>query len=78
MFKKELKYFIDNQDELVKKYLGKFLVISNEHVQGAFDSTIEADKFAQNNFQNGEYIIQPCEKGIGAYTIIISTNQLIG
>ena len=35
---KELQYYIDNQNELVSKYNGKFLVIKDCNVLGAYDS----------------------------------------
>ena len=36
------KWYIDNQDELVKQYNGKFLVIGDNAVKGAYNSDIEA------------------------------------
>jgi hypothetical protein len=38
----ELKYLDSHKDELLKQYGGKILVISGEHVTGAFDTMEEA------------------------------------
>ena len=54
------QYYIDNQPELVKKYEGKYLLIKDRQVKEAFDSEIEAYKYAQSKFEQGSYIIQPC------------------
>ena len=39
---KEFDYYLKHQDELVKKYNGKFIVIKDADVIGAFDSELEA------------------------------------
>jgi uncharacterized protein (DUF1330 family) len=42
MLDKEFKYYTSHQDELVKKYNGKFLVIRDENVEGAYNTQLEA------------------------------------
>jgi len=37
MLEKEFKYYLDNQQDLVKKYNGKFIVIVEDKVIGAYD-----------------------------------------
>jgi hypothetical protein len=64
----ELEYFINHQDELVKKYEGKFLVIKNQKVEGEYDTQIEAYNEAQKRFELGTFIIQQCLAGKDAYT----------
>ena len=39
---REFKYFVDHQDELVAQYSGKFIVIVDVKVVGAYDSEAEA------------------------------------
>ena len=42
MLEKEFEYYVEHQDELVRKYNGKILVIKNKKVIGVFDNEIEA------------------------------------
>lgn len=73
MFDKELAFFIAHQDDLVAKHQGKTLVIRGEHVEGAYDSALEAYLAAQKQFPLGTFMIQPCESGPRAYTVTISS-----
>lgn len=73
MFDKELKFFIDHQDELVREYRGQTLVIRGEKVEGVYSPTLEAYLAAQKQFPAGTFMIQPCEPGPRAYTVTISS-----
>jgi len=42
MLEKEFKYYLDNQDELVKKYNNRVLVIVSEKVVGDYDDFEQA------------------------------------
>lgn len=68
MLDREFKYYIENQDELVKKYLGKHLVIKDQKVQGDFDDISLAYEFAVSKFEQGTFLIQLCEPGEESYT----------
>lgn len=70
MFQEELNFFKENQDELVEKYGGKTLAIKGEEVIGAYDSPLEALKEASKNHEMGSFMIQPCQSGPDAYTVI--------
>ncbi len=63
----EFKYFLDHQDELVLKYEGKFLVIRENEVVGAFDSQANAYNDAIGKFKLGTFLIQRCIPGEAAY-----------
>lgn len=65
---KEFRYYLEHQDELVKKYNGKFIVIKNREVIGAFDSELEAIKKTAENHELGTFLIQKCEPGSESYT----------
>ena len=71
MFDKELRFFIANQGELVKKYAGKILVIRADEVVGVYDSALQAYIEAQKQFALGTFMLQPCEPGPEAYTVTI-------
>lgn len=68
LLQKELGFFKKNQAELVKKYEGKFLVIKDQSVQGAYDSEMEAYSTAKKKFELGTFLIQHCVPGEGSYT----------
>ena len=38
----EFHYYLDNQDDFVKKYDGKVIVLKNHEVLGAYDTYIDA------------------------------------
>lgn len=73
MFEKELQYFIDNQDELVREYGGRTLVIRDQQVTGVYDSPFAAYLDAQSKYDPGTYMIQKCEPGEDAYTVTLSS-----
>ncbi len=65
---KEFKYFIKHQTELVKKYRGKFVVIKDEKVIGAYDSEINAYTESQKKETLGTFLIQECKPGETSYS----------
>ena len=65
---KEFKYYLDHQDELVKEYNGKYIVIKNEQVIGAFDSELEAINKTKEDHELGTFLVQKCEPGSESYT----------
>lgn len=77
MFEQELQYFIDNQDELVRKHNGKVLVLMDEKVVGVYLTTLEAYLDASRKYEPGSYMIQKCEPGVDAYTVTLSSARAI-
>ena len=65
---KEFDYYLKHQDELVKKYNGKFIVIKDADVIGAFDSELEAIEKTAEKHELGTFLVQKCERGSQAYT----------
>jgi len=65
---KQLEYFKSHQDELVREYKGKFLVIKDQEVQGVYGSEIEAYTDAKKKFKLGTFLIQQCLPGEESYT----------
>lgn len=65
---RQLEYFKSNQDELIKKYEGKFLVIKDQEVQGVYSTEMEAYINAKNKFELGTFLIQQCLPGQESYT----------
>ena len=65
---KEFKYYINHQAELVEKYNGKFIVIKDCKVIGAFDSELEAINTTSEQYELGTFLVQKCEPGSESYT----------
>ena len=68
MLTKEFQYYLDNQDELVKKYNHKFLVIKNCEVIGDYNTYEEALFETSKEHELGTFLIQECTEGDSAYT----------
>lgn len=68
MLKEEFQYYLDNQDELVKKYNGKFLVITGQKVVGSYDSNVDAFIQSKDKYAPGTFLIQRCSPGNSDYT----------
>ena len=65
---KEFKYYLEHQDELVKDYDGKFIVIKDLRVIGSFNSALEAVEKTTEHHELGTFLVQKCEKGDASYT----------
>lgn len=62
------QYYLDNQDELLKKYNGKFIVIKDNKVVGTFDNEAEAYFDSEKKYGLGNFLVQLCTPGDGGYT----------
>jgi hypothetical protein len=65
---KEFNYYLKNQGELVAKYNGKFVVIKDCKVIGAYDSEFQAVSETQKSHPLGTFLVQKCEPGNQSYT----------
>ena len=77
MLKKEFKYYLAHQPELVKKYKGKFIVIKNEKVIGAYNSHAEAYNETIQNEKLGTFLIQHCLLGKESYSQTFHSQVII-
>jgi hypothetical protein len=68
MLEQEFKYYVANQNELVKKYKGKYLIIKGEKVIGAYDDEITAYTEAVKNNEVGTFLLHECQPGEANYT----------
>ncbi len=66
--RKEFEYYLEHQNELVKQYNGKFIVIKNNKVIGAYDSELEAVTNTSRQHELGTFLVQKCEPGTSGYT----------
>jgi hypothetical protein len=65
---KEFQYYLDHQQELVKQYNGKFIVIKDEQVIGAYTSESDAIETTVKAHELGTFLVQKCEPGTAGYT----------
>ncbi len=64
----EFKYFLDNQEALVRQYKQKFVVIKDSQVVGVYDEELEAVEETSKKHPLGTFLVQKCEPGSGSYT----------
>lgn len=69
MLRDEFHHFIEHQDDLVKLYNGKYIVIKNRKVIGQYDTIWAAYIETQKEHELGTFLIQKCEPGPEAYTV---------
>ena len=77
MRKQDFEWFVSNYDELFKKYGHKFLAIKNEQILGSYDDAKEAINETSKTEELGTFIIQECSGDESAYTVYISSWQLV-
>lgn len=65
---REFDFYLAHQDELVKEYNGRFLVIKDEKVEGDFESQVDAYNWATASFERGTFLIQRVSPGDEAYS----------
>lgn len=65
---KEFKYYLKNQNTLVKNYKGKFIVIKDCQVIGAYKSDLEAIEETSKKHKPGTFLVQKCTPGDKEYT----------
>ena len=68
LLEKEFKYYLEHQQEFVKKYKGKFLAFKNQELLGVFNSELEAFEEISKKYKLGTFLIQRCEPGVDSYT----------
>lgn len=68
MIKQLFDFYLEHQQDLVKKYNGKYLVITEAGVAGVLDDDTAAYRFGKQHFGLGNFIMQLCTPGPEAYT----------
>ena len=70
------QYYLEHQNELVQKYNGKYLVIKDNSVVGAYDTEQDAYFDAEAKYGLGNFLIQLCTQGDAAYTQTFSSRVI--
>lgn len=68
ILKKEFQYFLAHHEELVKKYKGKYVVIKDDCILGAYSRELEAIRETSKTHDVGTFLVQKCEPGMESYT----------
>ncbi len=64
----EFQYYLDHQAELVQRYDGKFVVIRDDQILGAYDDELTAVTETQKSEKLGTFLVQKVSSGAGDYT----------
>jgi len=65
---REFEFYVAQQEQLVRQYEGKFLVIRHCEVIGAYEDEMEAIQRTAATHPLGSFLIQKCEPGRDSYT----------
>ena len=69
--KKNLEWYIANQQDLSSKYNGKILLIVDQKLIAAFDSKNDAYATAIKTYTLGTFTLQPCSPDTDSYTLML-------
>ncbi len=64
---KDFQYYLSHQDELVKKYNGKFIIIKDAQVIGSYDDELTAINETAKLHELGTFLVQKCDPGPNNY-----------
>lgn len=62
------QFYLDNQNELVKQYDGKYLVIKDNAVVGVYDNESDAYFESEEKYGLGNFLLQKCSEGDKDYS----------
>ena len=64
----DFEFYLAHQDEIVEKYDGKFIVIKDGEVLGAYDDELTAIAETQKTHKLGTFLVQRVSPGTDDYT----------
>ncbi|MBQ7985277.1 MAG: hypothetical protein IJ250_06545 [Bacteroidales bacterium] len=76
VLEKEFNYYLQHQDELVKEYDGKYIVLKDNAVAGVYDSQADAYFDSEKKYGLGNFLIQLCTAGDNAYSQTFSSRVI--
>ncbi len=74
---KEFHWYLDNQQEMVEKYNGRYIAIKGKEVLGSYDSEEAAITESWQRHEPGTVLIQHVSPGTGSYTTIVRSPMMI-
>lgn len=73
----DFKWFIENYDDLFKKYGKCYLAIKDKKVLGSYDSPKTAISEVSKKYPMGSFIVQLCNGNESGYTNYFANSQII-
>ncbi len=70
---KEFEFYLANQDEMVRKYDGKVVVIKNGEILGVYESELDAFTTTSKVHEEGTFMIQRVSEGERDYAASFSS-----
>ncbi len=64
----EFNFYVEHQEELVKKYDGKVIVLKDNKVIGVFDNDHDAVNEISKTHEIGTFLVHKCGAGVENYT----------
>jgi hypothetical protein len=64
----EFEFYLSHQDEMVEKYDGRYVVIKNGDVLGAYDDELSAVTETQKAHELGTFLVQKVSSGDAEYS----------
>ena len=64
----EFEFYLDHQEEMVNQYDGKYIVIKDKQVLGAYDDELAAVTQTKKTHELGTFLVQKVSRGTGAYS----------
>lgn len=77
LLKKDFDYYVKNHEEIVKRYLNKYIVIKEEKIVDSYDTFEEALEEASKKYDLGTFIIQKCDKSLDEQTQVFHSRVII-
>lgn len=74
--KKDYDYYTKNHNEIIKKYLNKFIIIKDEKIVDSYDTFEEAFQKSSEKYKLGTFIIQKCTENIEEDTQIFHSRVI--
>lgn len=74
--REQFAFYLAHQEELLKEYAGKAIVLKDNKVVGEYESEWDAVEQAQKEYKPGTFLVQLVTPGTSAYTVHIASNQV--
>lgn len=76
LLKQDFNYYVQNHEEIVKKYLNKYIVIKNQNIVDSYDTFEEAVSESSKKYELGTFIIQKCSEDLNELTQVFHSRVL--
>lgn len=74
--KDNFNYYLEKHDEIVKKYLNKFIIIKDRQIIDSYDTFEEAVAESSKKYELGTFIIQKCSEDLSELTQVFHSRVL--